>query len=601
MLPRAHPVAEPTAVEPTVVELAETPVSTVVEPTVVEPAETPETSAAPVDLDRPWFELMDALEIAAKSGLPATDPEETPEVGPASADTDDVVASVESVPASRRRRWWRRSAVEQPDLVDVPAPAPVETEEPADNEPFVDPAAAVAFEGAPEPAEPVVRVDRRQARRARRRGGRRATDLPDEEDLLLVDPAAAVAPELTIEPEPEPELEPEPEPESESESESEPEVAPTSAGTPVVEEPQLVAGADLTMPVLEVPEDAPAEFVRDFLRDVQHLVHGGVPTSEQVEAAEERAQGGWLPSGWVPIREPKIRRTRRNDEPVGPLSVVRTPAAPQRRREKTRPKRSTRLARYSLVVLLIGGSAALPWVAPEVPTWFASALPDDTETPINPDPTIQPAPTPTAPVPTPTEEPTVSDGKLVAAGRPLEVWVPRLKVRSPVVPISGQSGTLLPPDDAQILGWWQEGRGAGAENGSAVVTGHTISTGGGAFDNLGLLVPGDRLRVRTALGWITYAVEGSRDYTVAELARNAEDIFELEGAGRLVLITCSDFNGEVYLSNAVVVATPVGDEPFVAPDGDVEEVPDGGLVQPWDLAGGNTGDGPGVQLTEKPF
>lgn len=110
--------------------------------------------------------------------------------------------------------------------------------------------------------------------------------------------------------------------------------------------------------------------------------------------------------------------------------------------------------------------------------------------------------------------------------------------------------------------------------------------------------------MRTSLGWITYVVEDARDYSVASLAKNAAKIFDQDGVGRLVLITCSDFNGEIYLSNAVVTATPVGDEPFpVAGEGTDPgaEVPDGGLGQPWDDPSGNTGDDPGVQLTEKPF
>ncbi len=350
--------------------------------------------------------------------------------------------------------------------------------------------------------------------------------------------------------------------------------------------------------VVEVPADAPAEFVRDFLTEVQQMIHGGVPTSEQAQTAEARTREDWLPDEWVGDRKSLVKRRRGVGDPEV-LPVVRPPEVPRRRRVGA-PRRSARLVRYAFVVVLLGGAAALPWVVPEVPDWFGSAVPQNRSDPVRTGPTIIPAPTPTS-TPTATPTPDQAPSALAAAGRPLEVWVPRLKVRSPVVAISGQSGTLLPPDDAQILGWWQEGRGAGAENGSAVVTGHTVSTGGGAFDNLEKLATGDRLRVRTTAGWITYAVERSRVYSVEELAENAEDIFDLGGESRLVLITCSDFNGVVYLSNAVVFATVVGDEPFVVPGNPDEEVPDGGLARPWDEPGGNTGDDRGVQLTDKPF
>ncbi len=474
-------------------------------------------------------------------------------------------------------------------------------QDPAD--PLVDPAAAVVAEA--ETSAPVGRVDRRRVRRDRRRQGRGGVGSPDgtselleeEPGLLPVDPAAAVAAEDEID------LVPEVEEAADIVGvvvEVVEEDAEETSGEIPVDVPELAPDADLRMHALEVPADAPAEFVRDFLTDVQQLLHGGVPTQEQAEAAEARRNEDWLPEAWVVDRKPAKRRRRADDPEV--LPVVRPPTVPRRRRERA-PGRGTPLVRYTLVAALLGGAAALPWVVPEVPDWFASAVPQNGPGPVPTGPVIVPAPTPTAtPDITPSAgPPTDQSAALAAAGRPLEVWVPRLKVRSPVVAISGQSGTLLPPDDARILGWWQEGRGAGAENGSAVVTGHTVSTGGGAFDDLEQLATGDRLRVRTAAGWITYAVERSQVYSVEELAENAEVIFDRTGESRLVLITCSDFNGEVYLSNAVVFATAVGDEPFVVPGNPDEEVPDGGLVRPWDESGGNTGDDPGVQLTDKPF
>jgi LPXTG-site transpeptidase (sortase) family protein len=156
--------------------------------------------------------------------------------------------------------------------------------------------------------------------------------------------------------------------------------------------------------------------------------------------------------------------------------------------------------------------------------------------------------------------------------------VPRLHVDSDVIPISGQSGSLLPPNDPQVLGWWREGSPVGAQFGTAVVTGHTVHTGGGALDQLGALAVGDSVRVRTDDGWITYVVQRTHVYSTTELARDAKKIFSHGGTGRLVLITCSNFNGQFYESNAVVFASPVKDDPFVgkgvAPS--AGDVPDGG-------------------------
>ncbi len=84
-----------------------------------------------------------------------------------------------------------------------------------------------------------------------------------------------------------------------------------------------------------------------------------------------------------------------------------------------------------------------------------------------------------------------------------------------------------------------------------------MHTGGGAFDDLETLRPGDRVSVRTTQGRIRYVVSGVTVYRKATLARDAERVFRQSGPGRLVLVTCEDWNGTTYLSNAVVFADPV--------------------------------------------
>jgi hypothetical protein len=46
-------------------------------------------------------------------------------------------------------------------------------------------------------------------------------------------------------------------------------------------------------------------------------------------------------------------------------------------------------------------------------------------------------------------------------------------------------------------------------------------------------------------------------YAKGSLARQAERLFSQDVPGRLVLITCEDWDGSRYLSNVVVTATPV--------------------------------------------
>ncbi|GAA1599499.1 hypothetical protein GCM10009789_61980 [Kribbella sancticallisti] len=94
----------------------------------------------------------------------------------------------------------------------------------------------------------------------------------------------------------------------------------------------------------------------------------------------------------------------------------------------------------------------------------------------------------------------------------------------------------------------------GARRGSAVITGHTVHAGGGAFDDLEQLRAGDVVAVTTSSGPLSYRVTGVTTYRKQALARSAAAVFDQSVAGRLVLITCEDWTGKVYLSNVVVVA-----------------------------------------------
>lgn len=141
-----------------------------------------------------------------------------------------------------------------------------------------------------------------------------------------------------------------------------------------------------------------------------------------------------------------------------------------------------------------------------------------------------------------------------AAGVPTRIVVPKLHVDAPVVPIGVVDGVLLPPDNPQVLGWWAQGAKPGVLRGGALITGHTVHTGGGAFDDLDTLHKGDQVRIRTAKGVIDYEVTGVTIYRKGRLARDAERVFSQKGPGRLVLITCEDWNGSGYDSNAIVFA-----------------------------------------------
>jgi LPXTG-site transpeptidase (sortase) family protein len=126
-----------------------------------------------------------------------------------------------------------------------------------------------------------------------------------------------------------------------------------------------------------------------------------------------------------------------------------------------------------------------------------------------------------------------------------------------VVPISADGGILTPPSNPRAVGWWSAGAQPGARIGSAVMTAHTVHTGGGAFDDLGKLRPGALVTVITSTGRITYGVTSMTTYPKQSLAEHAAELFDQTTPGRLVLVTCEDWNGKTYLSNAVAIAEPI--------------------------------------------
>lgn len=141
-------------------------------------------------------------------------------------------------------------------------------------------------------------------------------------------------------------------------------------------------------------------------------------------------------------------------------------------------------------------------------------------------------------------------------GAPERVRIPSLRVDAPVLPVRAPDRTLVPPSDPERLGWWADGAKPGAARGSALVTGHTVHTGGGALDHLEDVEPGDLVVVRTARGTIRYDVRQVKVFSKGRIADHATTLFSQSVPGRLVLITCEDWDGERYLSNVVVTATP---------------------------------------------
>lgn len=171
--------------------------------------------------------------------------------------------------------------------------------------------------------------------------------------------------------------------------------------------------------------------------------------------------------------------------------------------------------------------------------------------------TLAPTDPPTA-TETPAEEPTEQpEPEPEALDGPYTVRIPSIGVEAPVVSIQvNDDRVLVPPRELSVVGWWSDGAAPGAARGSAVLVGHSARAGGGVFDDVGTLEAGDTIEVAGADDELSYTVESVQVLSKEDLAHNAEEIFDQSGDGRLVVITCEDFDGTAWRSNIVTIASP---------------------------------------------
>lgn len=173
-------------------------------------------------------------------------------------------------------------------------------------------------------------------------------------------------------------------------------------------------------------------------------------------------------------------------------------------------------------------------------------------------------PAPPAPTVTVTAEPEAPDDEVVepaAPSAPRRLVVPSMGIKAPVVEIALSSDAVLePPADPSLVGWWDGSAEPGDTTGRVVITGHTVSDGGGALDLLPELKDG-RVVLVTETGRHRYRVTDNIVASYDTVAERARDIFgqteESPGGARLILVTCTDYNGRFYESNSIVVAEPV--------------------------------------------
>jgi LPXTG-site transpeptidase (sortase) family protein len=209
------------------------------------------------------------------------------------------------------------------------------------------------------------------------------------------------------------------------------------------------------------------------------------------------------------------------------------------------------LALVAVTAACSGHDDVTPVGSTPAPTSAVTASPDPVTTASSDVTEVPPEPTAIQ-----SESMAVRDGAIEG---PYTLRIPRIGVDAPVVPIqTNEERVLNPPRDPSVAGWWSDGAAPGEQHGSAVLVGHSVrNKGGGVFDNIGDLTRGDAIKVEGSDATLTYRVRSIDVLSKEEVARKAEEIFAQTGAGRLVVITCDDWDGTAWRSNIVTIAALV--------------------------------------------
>jgi hypothetical protein len=172
-----------------------------------------------------------------------------------------------------------------------------------------------------------------------------------------------------------------------------------------------------------------------------------------------------------------------------------------------------------------------------------------------PPPAVRDAGTPSVPPP-----PSIPAVVPATAPAPVTVSLPVTPDPVRLVPVGVlDSGALQLPERPSVLGWYAAGAVPGDDAGSAVVAGHVDSAefGAGPLETLLDLRAGDPVQVTDAAGGIhRYVVASRTSYPKSALP---PDVFRLDGAPQLALITCGgafDERTGQYADNVVVLAAP---------------------------------------------
>lgn len=172
-----------------------------------------------------------------------------------------------------------------------------------------------------------------------------------------------------------------------------------------------------------------------------------------------------------------------------------------------------------------------------------------------------------APTASPAPAPTPARACTAAAGTPVRVSIPGLGVDAAVEVLHPIDGSIGDPKNKANLGWFPEWPSVkpGSGHGAVLMDGHTYHDGSAVFaedfdhtDKLGMPVTvtldnGSVCRYRV----IEQYTVAAQDY---ESFVQGQDLYDLDQRRpeRLVVATCSGWNGRTHTTESVVVASPVG-------------------------------------------
>lgn len=144
---------------------------------------------------------------------------------------------------------------------------------------------------------------------------------------------------------------------------------------------------------------------------------------------------------------------------------------------------------------------------------------------------------------------------------PVAITLGGSETRIRVIPIGvSPTGTLEPPADPAVVGWWVAGPRPGTQ-GRAVITGHIDSPAGlGAFAALDELHPGDPLVVTDAAGAALHYVVTDRQ----QIEKTTLDpaLLNRSGGSDLLLVTCiGQFDDSTLSYDSNLLITAVEDQP----------------------------------------